>query len=259
MIDSSQTIVRRKQPQEHGFTLIELMISVTIALFLIGGAVAIVGHTGSTFKAQTQLAQLADNERLAMSFMAEMIESGGYFPNPKLYQASSVMPVVAGTFAAAGQAFFGTHSTTAPNWDQMWVRFGAGYDGVTSDNVYGCTGSRNTTVNPYDTYWNFFKVDTAASQLTCTFTPTNGAGTAVTVPLVNGVTKMVILYGVKKNPADTLSCTDTYLNASQMAAADWLTVCSVSVQLTFANPIIPAQPIVIQRVIAVMTAVGVNS
>jgi type IV pilus assembly protein PilW len=255
MIDSSQTIVRRERRQEHGFTLIELMISVTIALFLIGGAVAIVGYTGNTFKAQTQLAQLQDNERLAMAFMAEVIESAGYFPNPKLYQASSVMPVVTGKFAAAGQAFFGTHSTTAPNWDQMYVRFGAGLN----DNVYGCTGQTNTTVAPYDTYWNYFSVNTTTSQLTCTFTPTNGAGTAVTVPLVNGVTKMVILYGVKKNAADTLSCTDTYLNASQMAAADWLKVCSISVQLTFANPIILAQPIVIQRVIAVMTAVGVNS
>jgi type IV pilus assembly protein PilW len=262
MINFSRTMDRYQRRSERGFTLIELMISVTIALFLIGGALAIVGRTRSTFAAQNQLAQLQDNERLAMTFMAEVIESGGYFPNPKLYQASSVLPVVAGKFAAAGQAIFGTHSTSATVGDRMYVRFGAGLN----DNVYGCTGVQNTTVNPYDTYMNFFYVNNptglltnANAQLMCTFT--NGAGTATPVPLVNGVTKMVILYGVKKNPTDTQSCTDTYLDASQVNAnpGDWLKVCSVNVTLTFANPIIPAPPITIQRIFAVMTTVGVNS
>jgi type IV pilus assembly protein PilW len=259
MIDSRRTMDRYKRRQEHGFTLIELMISVTIGLFLIGGAVAIVASTGSTFKAQTQLAQLQDNERLAMTFMAEVIESGGYFPNPKLYQASSVMPVVAGTFATAGQAIFGTHSTTAAG-DTVYVRFGAGLN----DNVFGCTGASNTTVAAYDTYTNLFWVKNTglgvgqAPQLMCTFT--NAAGT-LAVPLVTGVTNLVILYGIKKNPADTGSCTDTYLNASQVNAipANWLNVCSINVQITFANPIIPTAPITIQRVIAVMTTAGVNS
>ena len=259
MTDSSRTIDRYKRHLERGFTLIEMMISVTIALFLIGGALAIVGRTRSTFAAQNQLAQLQDNERLAMTFMTEVIESGGYFPNPKLYQASSVMPVVAGKFATAGQAIFGTYGATAPG-DTVSVRFGAGLN----DNVYGCTGASNTAVAPYDTYTNLFWVKNTtgqmtnpAAQLMCTFT--NAAGTLAAVPLVNGVTNMVVLYGIKKNAAATGSCTDTYLRANQMAAADWLNVCSINVQVTFANPITPTTWITIQRVIAVMTTAGVNS
>jgi type IV pilus assembly protein PilW len=259
MIHSSRTIERFKRRQPHGFTLIELMISVTIALFLIGGALAIVGRTRSTFAAQNQLAQLQDNERLAMTFMAEVIESGGYFPLPQTYQASTVMPVVAGTFATAGQAIFGTYSAAAPG-DKLYVRFGAG----NGDNVYGCTGVQNTTVNPYDTYTNLFSVNNS-NQLICTFT--NGAGSLAPVPLVTGVTNLVVLYGVKKNAANTGSCTDTYLNATQVNAnpADWLKVCSVKVRITFINPIITTAgattgtPITIERVIAVMTTVGVNS
>jgi type IV pilus assembly protein PilW len=247
----------------RGFTLIELMISVTIAVFLIGGALAIVGRTRSTFAAQNQLAQLQDNERLAMTFMTEVIESGGYFPNPKLYQAATVMPVVAGTFATAGQAIFGTYSATTPG-DQLYVRFGTGQNDI----VYGCTGVSNTTVIPYDTYTNNFWVkntattlplQNSAAQLMCTFT--NAAGPSVTVPLVNGVTNLVVLYGVKKNATNTGSCTDTYLNATQVNAtpANWLNVCSVKVSITFANPINTTAPITIERVIAVMTTAGVNS
>jgi type IV pilus assembly protein PilW len=255
MIDTSRLIDQLKRRQARGFTLIEMMISVTIALFLIGGALAIVGRTRSTFAAQNQLAQLQDNERLAMTFMAEVIESGGYFPAPQTYQASTVMPAVTGKFAA-GQAIYGT--SVAPG-DQLYVRFGAGIN----DNVYGCTGVQNTTVNPYDTYTNVFSVN-AAGQLLCTFT--KAAGASVTVPLLNGganlgVTNLVVLYGVKKNATNTGSCTDTYLNATQVNAnpADWLKVCSVKVKITFANPIVTTQPITIERVMAVMTTVGVNS
>jgi type IV pilus assembly protein PilW len=259
MIDATRMIDRFKRRRARGFTLVEMMISVTIALFLIGGALAIVGRTRSTFAAQNLLAQLQDNERLAMTLMAEVIESGGYFPAPQTNQASVVMPVVAGKFAAAGQAIYGTYSASAPG-DKLYVRFGAG----NGDNVYGCTGVQNTSVNPYDTYTNYFQVNTS-NQLTCTFT--NGAGTLAAIPLVNGVTNLVVLYGVKKNATNTGSCTDTYLNATQVNAnpGDWLNVCSVKVRITFTNPIITTAgattgtPIILERVIAIMTTVGVNS
>ena len=67
--------------------------------------------------------------------------------------------------------------------------------------------------------------------------------------------------GVKRSVNDTGSCADTYLNAGQMLAADWNSVCSVSVAITFTNPIPPQNPptITIRRVIATMNAAGVNS
>ena len=242
----------------RGFTMIELMVSVTIALFLVGGALAIVARTKNTFAAQNQLAQLQDDERLVMTFMAEVIQSGGYFPDPKNNLSGTVLPA-GGSFASAGQAVFG--GTDANGSDTVMVRFGAGI----GDNVYGCTGSQNSTVNPYDTYTNNFYIQVNAgqpSQLMCRLT--NAAGKSTTVALVNGVNKLSILYGVKNGATDTGSCADGYLtqaqiNASASANALWLSVCAVKVTATFTNPLNAATPISITRVIAVMTGTGVNS
>ena len=71
---------------------------------------------------------------------------------------------------------------------------------------------------------------------------------------------MTILYGVKRNPADTGSCADTYLNASQMVGRRLeqclldLTDRNVHQSLNHGPT-----PIVIKRVIAAMNTAGVNT
>jgi type IV pilus assembly protein PilW len=184
-----------------------------------------------------------------------VIQSAGYFPNPKLNTAASTMPVA--TNFVAGQPVFGTYSASGYG-DTVTVRFAAGFTGGVADNVYGCTGQQNTSVANFDTFTNKFAVAlvNGVPSLVCTFT--NGAGTTANIPLVTGVTKLVILYGVKRNGTATGSCADTYLNASQMVApTDWNAVCTVSVQALFTNPLsTTGATIPIQRVIAVMSTAG---
>jgi type IV pilus assembly protein PilW len=237
---------------QRGLTLIELMVAITVGIFLVGGILTMVQSTRRTFGDQNQLAQLQDSERLAMNFMTDVIESAGYFPNPKLYTAAAVMPV-APNFVA-GQAIFGTMG--GPGGDTITSRYGAG----NPDNVFNCLGQKNTAVAPYDTFTNTFWVKNPQQQLMCTFI--GSAAAPQPVVLVNGVQSLNILYGVKRNLlVDTGSCTDTYLTAAQMVApADWNNVCSVIVTLQFTNPLTPAgPPIVIKRVISVMNTAGVNT
>jgi type IV pilus assembly protein PilW len=246
----------RLAPQrQRGFTLIELMIAMLVGLFLTGGLMMMVQSTRNTFATQTQLAQLQDNERLVMTFMAEIIESAGYFPRPDQNISTTVLPI-AGVFAASGQAVYGQHVAAAPG-DSVWVRYGAGFP---SDNIFNCRGTNNTS-GAVDTFVNKFWVDTtnaANPVLTCTFS-SNVVVNPVPVPLVNGVTNLQVLYGIKRNPNDTGSCADTYVDASQVLAGDWNNVCSIVLQVTFTNPIIPAKPITITRVIAVMNSAGANT
>jgi len=235
----------------RGFTLIEVLISMTVALFLLGGLLTIVQSTKQTFTTQSQMAQLQDNERLAMTFISEIIESAGYYPDPQVNAATAVFPVAAPKgFTAPLQVVFGT--TTAGN-DAVSVRYGA----KLNDNIFGCTGKTNTTV-ALDTFVSKFTLDAATQRLMCTFSTNTVAG--VPVPLVNGVTSFTVLYGVKLNPGpSTGSCTDTYKTAAQMVApADWLTVCSVLVTMQLQNPLNPLVPISITRLAAVMNTAGVN-
>ncbi len=261
MNNSISSTFRHAQRHTRGFTMIELMIAVTVTLFLIGGALAMLQSTRKTYATQSQLAQLQDNERLVMTFMAEVIESAGYTPSPQTYMNSTVLPgpvTVSGTtFTTPGQGVFGTYNAAAPG-DTVTIRYGAGP--AASDTIFNCAGTQNTTTVPYDVFVNKFWVDNTVATnpiLKCTFTPTS-TGTAQIVPLVNGVKSLTILYGVKRSTTNTGSCTDTYLNASQMAAADWTEVCSVSITATFMNPI-NATTITVQRVVAVMNWAGVNT
>ena len=165
-------------------------------MFLIGGILTLVQSTRAAFSTQNALAQFQDNQRLTMTFMAEVIEAAGYFPSPQTYTVGAVLPATP-MFGTVGQSVY------AVPGDTLSVRFGA----ALNDNVFGCNGAQNLAVAPYDVFTSTFFVDPATQQLMCT--ATSSAGT-FTVLLVNGVTSLVAVYGVKRSLADTGSCTDTY-------------------------------------------------
>jgi type IV pilus assembly protein PilW len=235
--------------QQRGFTLVELMIALLIGLFIAGGLVILVQDNKRTFASQSQLAQLQDTERLAMTMMTDVIQAAGYFPNPTLNTAATALPPTGGM--AAGQPFTGTGSGTL---DQITVRYATN----SGDGILTCNGTSNTTgaVTPYT---NVFSVVTTGGvgQLVCTLN-----GTAY--PLVNGVTNLAISYGI--NSTGTSNNVDTYKTAAQMLTADWNNIISVQVTLTFNNPLYSAtgqgqgtQPptVSLQRTVGVMRQTGI--
>src|ERR1039458_5211994 len=95
---------------QNGFTMVELVVALAIGLFLLGGLGVLVQDNKRTFSSQNQLAQLQDSERLAMTMMTDVIQAAGYFPNPTLNTAASVL-LAAGSPSGAlaqGQAMIGT-------------------------------------------------------------------------------------------------------------------------------------------------------
>jgi type IV pilus assembly protein PilW len=267
-------ILRAVRTVQRGFTLIEMMVAITLGIFLVGGLLMMVQSTRSAFGNQQLLAQLQDNERLVITFMAAVVETTGYFPNPvvnvntAMFPAPFAIPLHAGQqFNVPGQAIFGTLNAPAVGGDTVTVRYAAGPNvPAPGDNVFNCKGTKNTT-GATDVFINTFWVNVANPinpVLTCTVSSANGSFPAVNIPLVNGVQSLSIQYGIKRSVADTGSCADTYLFANQMAPVgfpnDWLNVCSINVSMSFINPLAPAgPPIIIQRVIATMNAAGVNS
>jgi type IV pilus assembly protein PilW len=246
---------------QRGFTLIEIMIALLIGIFLLGALLTIVQTNRAVFGNQNQLAQLQDSERMAMTLMADVIQSAGYYPNAATGNTQALaFPVAAAAAPAAafasGQPISGTYTAADPG-DKISVR----YMTANNDGILNCSGQSNIS-GANKPYVNTFQVSNG--QLVCT----DQAGTQYN--LVSGVTNSTsplgvihlrVLYGVKTNLATAGNNVDTYLNASQMTASNWNNVISVFVALDFTNPLYVAgqgqlATIKIQRVINVMNQVG---
>jgi type IV pilus assembly protein PilW len=250
----------RLRREERGFTLIEILVALTIGLFLTGALLTIVQSNRRVYGEQNQLAQMQDNQRMALTLMADVIQSAGYFPNPQINTLTTALPA-AGAFGV-GQSLTG--ASAGPPGDTIQARFRTeGQDGVLN-----CSGTSNT--NPKgpageNLYVNWYQV--VNGQLVCYLTINGGAQVQYT--LVGGapgsrldITNMTVLYGVKANPALPENNVDTYMTAAQVNAfLLWSNVISVRVTLTFTNPLYVAgtsqQPTLsVSRTIGVMSQTG---
>jgi type IV pilus assembly protein PilW len=249
-----------------GYSLVELMVVLAIALFLLGGLLTIVESTRSTFTSQTALAKLQDSESLAMTLMTDVIEQSGYYPNPTSNTIDSALPAVAAVGAApsyapafaAEQAIYGTSGASAPG-DTFSVRYM-----TNDDTVMNCLGGTNSTTSNV-TYTNTFWVD-GSGNLNCTLTTiVSGGGTSqTTAALVSGIQNLQVWYGVRTNSGVTDNNVDTYLTAAQMTNADWSNVTCVKVRITFVNPLSTqgiggATTSYVESVIGVMSRTGVTT
>jgi type IV pilus assembly protein PilW len=234
----------------RGFTLVELMVTVSIALFLLAGLVTIVENTRITYGNQQALAQLQDQQRFAMSLITSVIEAGGYFDNPTGDTQNSALPAVAPW--GSGQAFLGTGNATPlpAAGDTISVRFRT----AQNDGIINCLGGQNTAFNPDHVYTNTFSIQPVVG-LACSL---DGAAP---VPLVPGVVNMQIYYGVKRFPPLTADYNvDTYVTAANMVNNDYDNVSAVRVILTFTNPLFPQAgqlpTLQFERVVEVMARAG---
>jgi type IV pilus assembly protein PilW len=231
----------------QGFTLLELMIAMTISIFLLGALMIIVQTNRTVFGNQNKMAQLQDAERMGLVMMSDVTQSAGYFPDPTSNTISSAFPAVV-PFGAV-ETLSGTFSAALPG-DQINVRYmTAGGDGILN-----CSGQSNPVGSLNALFVNSFQV--LNGQLVCTMNGTQ-------YNLVSGVTKLSVLYGVKANLALPTNDVDTYMNAQQVTDnLLWSRVITVLIKLTFTNPLYgpndTAQPptISIQRVVSIMNQTG---
>lgn len=239
---------------QRGFTLLEIMIAMGIGLFIALALVTIVNTNKTVFLSQNQLEQMQDSERMAMTLMADVIQASGYFPDPTTNTLGTTL-VLSGSFANS-QAITGVSNASSAG-DSISVR----YMTAPQDGILNCSGTSNTNAvgGANILYVNQFAVvpGVPSGQLVCNVTI---AGVTTPYTLVSGVTNLTVLYGV--NTSGSGNNVDTYLNASQMSAANWLNVISIRITLQLLNPLYTAanqgqaQFITVQRVVDVMNKTG---
>ncbi|VWX62446.1 Type IV pilus assembly protein PilW [Burkholderiales bacterium 8X] len=235
---------------QRGFSLIELMVAVTIGLFVALGLSAIYLNMKQTFSSQQQLAELQDSERLALAVLTTTIESARYFPTPNLLTASTALPAVPTLFVAT-QGLSGTKGAAGAS-DTVTSRF------VTApgDTVMDCLGNAQpATATLNRTVVNTFSV--AGNSLVCS---TTIDGVTLSSSLVGNVTSLKVLYGVDSDSAsDDYRSADVYLDAAAVSAMvdGWLSVRTARITLSFQNPFsTAAAPIAWTQTVALMNQLG---
>lgn len=207
--------------RQSGLGLVELMVVMVIAILMLFGLFSIQYGTRQNYLAQNQLSQMEDGQRIAVTDLANVVQEGGYFPDPTVEAVDTALPAVT-PFAIAGQGVYGI-SGASPGNDVLYVR----YKTAPTDGVMDCTGATNVG-GANEIVVNEFSV--LNNQMVCTVSD-NGATT--TYPLVNNVTGMTVEYGIDTNGDGSA---DEYMAASAITAANWSNVVSVKVVLTFTNP-----------------------
>ncbi|WP_051710464.1 PilW family protein [Andreprevotia chitinilytica] len=218
---------------QRGFGLLEVMISMTIALLLLLAVSTLFISQRQTYSAQTGLAQLQEKERLAVSLLTNIIQSAGYFPNPTTNTQVTALPVLGTTYTTPGQYVTGATGGTGSS-DTIQVR----YQTAPGDGILNCLGNSNPTGtgSTNKTYDNAFTVQTVngTSMLTCALGTNAAAPTASTSanPLVDGIQSMKVTYGVDTTGNGSVT---QYVDASSVT--DWTSVRSAQLVLVFTNPL----------------------
>ena len=254
--------------KQAGFTLVELSVAMLVALFLAVGLITILQNNRMTYANQTVLAQLQDNQRLAMTMLNDVVQEAGYYPDPTANVVSAALPPItlgSGTPVTGAlqgqQTVAGVYQAADPG-DSVAVRYAT----ASGDGILLCDGTSNTS-GAMTTYVNTFSVN-SSGQLVCQISVGNAAASTART-LVSGIKRLNIMYGVKRDFTSSNNNVDTYVRADQMSTTDWMNVSSVKIAIVFVNPMattakgvaVPGQPatFTFQRIIAVMNRTGINS
>jgi type IV pilus assembly protein PilW len=229
--------------RQAGFTLVEMMVAITIGLVVLFGMTATFVNLKSTFKSQDSLGQLQDNERLALTFLTTAVNEAGYYPNPMAGTTiantslsdpwTGNMPATVGIFGAAGT---GTSPTAT---ESLQTAFAS----TSTDGLISCIGTSYAGAGTV-TVRNVFYVDPATNSLMCKVYVNSAktdamANSGTAAVLISGVQSMAVTYGV----ASSGSQVDTYKPAASMVATDWPNVKAVRIKLMFVNPFDASKPI----------------
>jgi len=254
--------------RDRGYSLIELMVAILIALFLIAGVITIEQSVHNSYTDRNGVAQLENDERFTMTMLSEIIQSAGYYPDPAVTSQVAALPAATATAAnnaalsfVSGQAIDGVPNTTVIDGttyddDSIAVRFMT----ASGDGIPLCNGTSNQTGSDtvYTNYF-FIQVVNGTSYLYCALE--TGDTWSIPVQLVGNVEAMQIWYGLHTAASVTPGdySVDTYVPAAAMTASDWSEITAVRIAVMFKNPLqadVGQQAATFTKVIALMSRTG---
>ncbi len=233
--------MNRKLNRIVGFSLIELLITMVIGLFLLSGIASTYLASKKMSMKQEQHSSLEDNGRIAIEVITQAIEHAGYAPMPAK-AGTSLLPSFINTVAdvtveacGADQNVVNSGIFTANRvtgdfavGDSIGVIY-YGDSSIFTDcggNVLPNTCKLNqvpvtNTFSEAARIYNSFFVDAATTSLMC-----SGSRTPAPVVIAQGVESVQYLYGVD---TDGDGAVNRYENATNVTS--WVNVISVQVAI----------------------------
>lgn len=164
----------RSQPRQLGLSLIELMVAMTIGLFLVAVVGSLFVSAKQMYRTQDNLARLQENGRYAMDILGRNVRDAGY--------TNISFATIASKYAEPGATSF--TGTTIAGTNGTPDAFTVSYDASTDCLNAAAPGGRAT---------NAFSVN-ASKQLVCL-----GNGNAASQVLLDDVEDLQVLYGEDTN------------------------------------------------------------
>lgn len=213
--DLTQTKIASSSRNQSGYTLIELLISVSLGLAMMSVAMQYLIGSSASFNATETASRIQENGRFALSMITDDLRMAGYGdPN------SGARP---GYFLTTACDSFDPCTSNGANTDPD--RIAIWYDPPADDgSETDCTGSAlgaNTQVaNVYYLATN----ENGVSSLMCRgFDVTANAWNASSQPLIDGIDNLQVLYGINNNGSSS------YISADDMTAENWDEIVSVRI------------------------------
>lgn len=190
--------------QTKGFTLVEIMIAITLSMFLIGGLIQVYASSKNSARIQYELSGIQSSQRFVSNFLHRDIRMAGYVDTRRI---RSINPVP--KFLAAG-----TLNGDGNDSDEITVVYESATD---------CLGNNSKKVGPNGVTITENHYYVLSNTLYC-----KGITAQAAQPIADGVVNMQILYGIDSRGADGIA--DSFVNASNIGGSS---VVSVRIALLF--------------------------
>ena len=217
--------------RQAGLTLVELMISMTLGLFVVAAALALLLSSKAAYSTQDDAVRLQDTGQHAIDIIARSVRAAGYADWDK-----SEAPLLTEATASANVAGLDAHSLKATSAgmdvplsaaingsDVLALRFFGTGKGITGDGAmlncagFGVPAPTSTESADDERGWSIFYVATDASgepELRCKYKGENNWSSDA---IARGVESFQVLYGLD---TDTDGLPNRFLPASAIDLLD---------------------------------------
>lgn len=192
---------RRDVRHQSGYTMLELLIAMTIGGIMVGSVLLAVSGTGLTGRRQGSHAQFTEDGQVAINILSQQLRMATFWlpvsPLPSLDQNQAMVFGCSNGFASLAVTFPNLTCATGGGGAAIATLYeGRRVPGEPLGTVRDCLGNTGTPLNSTDNgmVYNRFYIATAPSGNPALYC--RGNGSTAGQPLVENVESMQIRYGV---------------------------------------------------------------